>query len=167
MNSGIYYHILEIGFIYEKGRQVDERWHLGEKKRLIDLCQLWKNLIKYAALEDTGIDCSDKAFSDLILICKKHKLPNYDRVIALRANLTESSNKFNLVESKKKLLIDLMLELIKTIEDSTENKDGKPLAYKALRKLHNIPRALHGNDELGNNIPITCEEALEYANMLF
>ena len=163
MNSEIYYHILEIGFIYEKGRQTDNRWHVGEKGLIQDECQLWKNLIYYASLEDKGVDCSDKAFGDLSAICKKHHLPNYETIIAKKNDLVESTNRYVLDEAKKSVLIDRMIELIKEIESCTTRINGKPEAYKALRQLHNIPRALHGADELGNGLPITFEEALKYA----
>ena len=36
MNPEIYYHILEIGVIFEKGGKQGNRWHWGEKKRLLD-----------------------------------------------------------------------------------------------------------------------------------
>ena len=76
MTPDIYYHILEIGFIFEKGRTIGDRWRFGEKKRLLDECRLWRNLIQYAASEEEGKDCSDMAFAGLEEICRKHKNPD-------------------------------------------------------------------------------------------
>ena len=161
MTHDIYYHILEIGFIFEKGRKIGDRWRFGEKKRLLDECRLWRNLIQYAASEEEGKDCSDMAFAGLEEICRKHKIKNYERIIALRSELEASLNRFETDETDKKKLIDRMFELISVVEKSTEARDGKADAYRALQALHNIPRALHGNDALGTAVPITCAEAMK------
>lgn len=163
MRAEIYYHILEIGFTYEKGRKTGERWHLGEKALLLAECRLWRNLIRYAALEENGVDCSGEAFAELAAVAGRYRLENYERVIKLRPELEASTNRHEGKEAEKKILVNGMLELIAAIERSTESKDGKSDAYKALRQLHNIPRALHGADELGPCVSITFAEAAEYA----
>ena len=163
MTPDIYYHILEIGFTFEKGRKIGGFWRFGEKKLLLDECRLWRNLIQYAASEEEGKACSDAAFADLTDMCRKYRLKNYERVLGLRHELESSANRFESDVTGRKVLVNRMLELISTVEKSTESRRGKADAYKALQALHNIPRALHGDDALGTAVPITPAEALKYA----
>lgn len=160
MNSEIYYHILEIGVVYEKGGKQGTRWRMGEKKRLLDECWLWRNLIQYASLEEKGVDCAEKAFSDLEKICKKHahlcfgggrksSFPCYERALSMREELTSSTRKFVVWDSDKNVLIGQMLKEIDEIEKCVSNRDGKADAYRAMQRLHNMPKVLHGDDELG------------------
>ena len=71
MHSAIYYHVLEIGFLYEKGNRTGTKWRPGEKRRLQDDCAFWKKLIAYGMQEKCGVDRSEKLFSDLEALCTK------------------------------------------------------------------------------------------------
>lgn len=164
MVPDIYYHILEIGFRFEKGRKDGDSWRFGEKKLLSDECRLWRNLIRYAESESEGIDCTDQAFRDLTEICRKHRLENYERVIGLRAELEASRNRFEIGKEEENELTERMLQLISGIEESTKTRNGKADAYEALQKLHNIPRAMHGTDALGTAVPITFAEVKKYTD---
>ena len=162
MNPEIYYHILEIGIIYEKGGKNGTKWLLGEKKRLLDECELWRHLIQYAAEEDAGLDCSEKVFSDLRRICKKHDLPGYERVLSLHSELLASTRRHIVPEDDKKLAIAYMTEAIDEIERNLSNREGKSKAYEVMYRLHNMPKALHGHDELGRGANISVKDALKW-----
>lgn len=149
MNPEIYYHILEIGVVYEKGGKQGTRWRMGEKKRLLDECWLWRNLIQYAAQEEKGVGCAEKAFADLEEICKKHALPCYERALSMREVLVTSTRKFVVQDSDKNALVEQMLKEIDEIEKHVSEREGKADAYRAMQRLHNMPKALHGADELG------------------
>lgn len=41
MEIGYYYHILEIGILYEKGGQRGQLWRFGEQKRLKKEALFW------------------------------------------------------------------------------------------------------------------------------
>jgi len=56
VNPEFCYHLLEIGVIYEKGGKQGDHCRMEEKKRLLDECALWRNLIQYAAWEESGVD---------------------------------------------------------------------------------------------------------------
>lgn len=161
MNPEIYYHILEIGVIYEKGGKQGTKWHVEEKRRLLEECALWRRLIQYASAEESGIDCTEKVFSDIGKICKKHTLPGYERVLSLRPELTVSSSRHVILDDEKKLIIAYMTEAIDEIERNLSNREGKSNAYEAMYRLHNLPKALHGSDELGRGASITAKDALE------
>ena len=161
MNPEIYFHILEIGVIYEKGGKKGTKWLLGEKKRLLDECELWRHLIQYAA-EEAGLDCSEKVFSDLRKICKKHGLPCYERVLSLRTELLASTCRHIVPEDDKKLVIAYMTEAIDEIERNLSNREGKSKAYEVMYRLHNMPKALHGRDELGRGANISVKDALKW-----
>ena len=62
MHSAIYYHVQEIGFLYEKGNRTGTKWRPGEKRRLQDDCAFWKKLIAYGMQEKCGVDRSEKLF---------------------------------------------------------------------------------------------------------
>ena len=165
MNPGIYYHILQIGVTYEKGRPSGGLWHLHERSRLRDECTLWRNLISYAASEYDNIDRSEKCFSDLRNICKKYDLPNYDRVIGIQDELLASSDRFIVDIVKRDMVVDRILKLIVEVESSTKRMNGKADAYRAMTQMHNLPKALHGIDELGDLPAISPEEAMKYSEI--
>jgi len=162
MNPEIYYHILELGVIYEKGGKQGSKWRVGERKRLLDECELWRHLLQYASMEEAGVDCSGQAFADLAAICKKRELPVYERVLSLRAELMTSTHRYVVSESDKNVIVERMTEAIDEIERSVSDPGGKPNAYKVMHRLHNMPKALHGSDELGRGTCVTVQEALEW-----
>ena len=164
MRPELYYHIIEIGVIFEKGRKSGDGWVKGEKELLLEECNLWKKFIEYASLENEGIDCSEEAFERLRIICKKFKLPNYTRIITMQRDVLNDENVFCIEEAKKNKLIEVMLNLLSNLEKCIADPNGKMETYEILRKLHNIPRALHGRDTLGGAPPITFEDALKYAD---
>ena len=149
MNPGIYYHILQIGVTYEKGRQSGRLWLLHERSLLRDECSLWRNLISYAELEYEHTDCSGKCFSDLSHICKKYDLPNYVMIIGKQDELMSSPDRFIVESTKREMTVSRILELISEVENCTKRKNGKADAYRALTQIHNLPKALHGTDALG------------------
>ena len=163
MNSEIYYHILELGIVYEKGGKSGNRWRWRERKRLSDELAFWKNLIKYAELEERGMDCSKETFTEMSKLSHAYKLANYDRVLSLQNNLLNSTARCVIEEEKKKQLISLALDMLSDMEENLKDKKGKVKVYGLMEKLHNIPKALHGKDELGGMNPISFEDALKYA----
>ena len=160
MNPGIYYHILQIGVTYEKGRPSGGLWRLRERSRLRDECALWRNLISYARSEYDNVDRSEKCFSDLKDICKKYDLPNYDRIIGMRDELVASSDRYIVDVDKRNMVVKRILELISEVESCTKRLNGKADAYRAMTAMHNLPKALHGIDTLGSLPTISPEEAM-------
>lgn len=165
MNPGIYYHILQIGVTYEKGRSSGGLWHLHERSRLRDECSLWRNLISYAGSEYDNVDHSEKCFSDLRGICKKYDLPNYDRVIGMQDELLASSDRFIVDIDKRDMVVNRILALISEVESCTKRINGKADAYRAMGAMHNLPKALHGIDTLGSLPAISPEEAMKYSEI--
>ena len=165
MNPGIYYHILQIGVTYEKGRPGGGLWRPRERSRLRDECILWRNLISYAESEYDNVDQSEKCFSDLSVICKKYDLPNYDRIIGMRDELVSSSDRFIVDIDKRDMLVDRILKLISEVESCTKRLNGKNDAYRAMTAMHNLPKALHGIDTLGSLPAISPGEAMKYSGI--
>ena len=166
MRPELYYHIIEIGVIFEKGRKSGDSWVKGEKDLLLEECNLWKKFIEYASIENEGTDCSEEAFERLRVISNKFKLPNYMRIISMQSDIINDENIFCIDDAKKNKLTEFMLDLLSNLEKCIADKNGKTEAYKILRKLHNIPRALHGRDILGGAPPISFEDALKYADFI-
>ena len=164
MKPEIYYHILDIGVTYEKGCLDGERWHYKERNRLIDECRLWRNLLMYADLEMCRTDCSEKVFTELAEISKKYHLPNYEMILDIRDELINSDYSYKLADAGREMLTDRIIRLISEVETNVADRKGKVNAYKALHRLHNLPKALHGTDELGKCFPITPEQAMEYSS---
>ena len=160
MNPGIYYHILQIGVTYEKGRTSGCLWRPRERSRLRDECTLWRNLISYAGSEYDNVDRSEKCFSDLKDICKKYDLPNYDRITGMRDELVASSDRYIVDVDKRDMVVNRILELISEVESCTKRLNGKADAYRAMTAMHNLPKALHGIDTLGSLPTISPEEAM-------
>ena len=162
MNPGIYYHILQIGVTYEKGRRRGGLWSFSERSLLRDECSLWRRLVSYAELEYENTDCAEKCFSDLMWICKKYDLPNYDMIIEKRDELMSSPDRFIVDIDKRDMIVNRIMELIAEVETCTKKINGKDHAYRAMTQLHNLPRALHGSDALGGQPPISPEEAINW-----
>lgn len=165
MNPGIYYHILQIGVTYEKGRNSGGLWRFRERSRLRDECAFWRNLISYAVSEYENIDCSEMCFSDLRSICKKYDLPNYVRIIGKHDELVLSHDRFIIDIEKRDIVVDKILELISEVELCTKRINGKADAYRLMTQMHNLPRVLHGVDLLGGHPPISLEEATKYSEI--
>ena len=148
MRPELYYHILRIGIVQEKGRKDGDRWKWKEQKLLSDECILWRNLIKYADLEYKGTDCSEKALEDLKHICGMYRLPNYERIISIWPDVAACSNVYELEPIKRDEIVNIMSGLLNDFEKCLSDKNGKNEAYGILIKLHNIPRELYGADVL-------------------
>lgn len=121
--------------------------------------------IQYAESEYDNVDQSEKCFSDLSVICKKYDLPNYDRIIGMRDELVSSSDRFIVDIVKRDMVVDRILKLIVEVESSTKRMNGKADAYRTMTQMHNLPKALHGIDELGDFPAISPEEAMKYSEI--
>lgn len=163
MNPGLYYHILQIGTTYEKGHKRGKLWLLRERSRLRCECVLWRKLIDYAELEYKHVNCSEKCFSDLRCICKRYDLPNYIMIIERQDELVSSSDRISVDNDERKIIVKRILELISEIEASIKRINGKADAYRAVERIHNLPRALHGIDALGGFPPLSPKEAIKYS----
>lgn len=164
MNIGIYYHIIEIGVLYERGGMRGNLWRIGERKRLKDECIFWKNTLKYIADEKKGIDCSRKFFDELQTICDKYKLPNYQRVMMLKQKLIETAYSIEIMDAEASNIHHMMKELLCDMENELKKLNGKDNVYRILDVFHNLPKVFHGKDELGEGKPVLYKDALKYAS---
>lgn len=163
MDISYYYQILDIGILYEKGKKEGRRWKIGERKRLCEEVLFWQSLLGFILDEQSGMDCSGKLFESLEELCKKYYFPNYERVLAKKDELLRSSFIFKSNKEEELNIYDLMSHLMLDIQKSLHNKD-KEKVYKILTILHNLPKAMHGNNilnERGNLV--SCKDALTYA----
>lgn len=150
MNQGIYYHILKIGIVYEKGRGSGRLWKLGERQKLLRHCELWRKLIQCAIREHEGTDSAQEAFQAITDLCAKDDLPCYERVIGLKEKLIQSKTQFTVEEQKFQESNRMMTDIISKIEEGIVGKATKEEVYQMLQELHHLPKGLYGDDELGN-----------------
>lgn len=101
MDVSYYYQILDTGIQYEKGRKVGRYWRIGERKRLGEEVLFWQSLLELIADEENGIECSDKLFEQIEKLCKKYKLPNYERVLRMKNELIYSTCVFERKKMKR------------------------------------------------------------------
>ncbi|MBQ8949776.1 MAG: hypothetical protein IJ065_01245 [Eubacterium sp.] len=71
MHIGIYYHILEIGIVLEKGKKEGKLWKIGERKRLYKENCFWQNIIKNIRLEVNGMGFSDVVFDEMLMLAEE------------------------------------------------------------------------------------------------
>lgn len=160
MDVSYYYQILDIGILYEKGRNDGKRWHIGERKRLSEEILFWQSLLVFILDEENGIECSEKLFESLERLCKKYKFPNYERVLAKKSELLNSNCIFERKKEEERNIYDLMKCLMCDIQKNLFIKD-KERVYKLLTVLHNLPKAMHGRNILGENC-----NSISYSNAL-
>ena len=148
MNQGIYYHIMGIGIVYEKGRGRGKLWKLGERNKLLRHCELWRKLIQCAAREREGTDSAQEAFQALTDICAKDDLPCYKRVIGLKEKLIQSKTQYSVEERVCQELNQMMTDIITKMEEGIRGKAKKEEVYRMMQVLHHFPKRLYGDDEL-------------------
>jgi hypothetical protein len=164
MDVEYYYQILDTGIVYEKGRKRGERWRLGERKRLREEILFWQSLLEFISLEKRGIDCSAKLFQSLDSLCRKYKLPNYERILKMKIQLVNDTCIFERKREDEINIYNLMNCLIKDIQTALNVSKDKEVVYRMLTVLHNLPKAMHGQNILSEHCDlISCNDALLYA----
>lgn len=159
-----YYQILDIGIVYEKGRASGRLWKLGEQKRLREELFLWRELLEFVSMEEKGIDCSERLFDDMDNMCKKYRLPNYERILELKKEIAQDQCIFEINKEEETRINKLMLAMLSDAEKYLESFKGKEEVYRILAMLHNFPKVMHGNNILNRNCrPISCQNAWVYA----
>lgn len=102
MDISYYYHILDIGILYEKGRKHGRLWRLGERKRLWKEIEFWEKILEYIIAEEDGISCFEKLFDNLEKLCKKYSFPNYERIIMKKDEIKSSNCMFERNKEEEK-----------------------------------------------------------------
>lgn len=163
MDVSYYYQILDTGIQYEKGRKVGRYWRIGERKRLGEEVLFWQSLLDFIADEENGIDCSDKLFERIEKLCKKYKLPNYERVLKMRDELITSTCIFERKKEEEIKICGLMKALFLDMQKNLEVYKNKEMVYSILVILHNLPKAMHGKNILNDSYNlVSYNDALLY-----
>ena len=144
MDISLYYQIFGIGVLYEKGGQRGKGWRIGERKRLRDEILFWQNILGYISREQNGIPCHEALFTDLASLCRKYKLPNYERVLDKKEELIHCNCIFERdgeEESKLRGLMERLLQdarnyLYCTPVKLAVNPDCRPPARYFYRLLY-------------------------------
>lgn len=164
MDIGYYYQILDTGILYEKGRKSGKLWRIGERKRLNEEVLFWKNLLDFILIEENGLECSEKLFDSLENLCKKYKFPNYERVLEKKRELVNSNCIFERRQEEELKIYSLMKCLMKDMQINLDIYKDKEKVYRILTILHNLPKAMHGQNILNENCNlVSYEDALLYA----
>lgn len=164
MNVGYYYCILDIGVVYEKGKKSGKYWKIGEKKLLKDEILFWQSLLAFISLEEKGVECSEKLFQGLSDLCKKYKLPNYERILGMKDQLVNDTCAFERKQEEERNIYNLMDCILKDTRNALQDNRGKELVYRMLTVLHNLPKAMYGCNRLNEQQhPISYKDALNYA----
>lgn len=164
MGIGYYYQILDIGILYEKGRKGGKLWRIGERKRLSEEVLFWKSLLNFILIEENGLECSEKLFDSLENLCKKYKFPNYERVLEKKEELVNSNCIFERKQEEELKIYSLMRCLMKDMQINLDIYKDKEKVYRILTILHNLPKAMHGQNILNENCNlVSYDDALLYA----
>lgn len=164
MDIGYYYQILDTGILYEKGRKSGKLWRIGERKRLNEEVLFWNNLLDFILIEENGLECSEKLFDSLENLCKKYKFPNYERVLEKKRELVNSNCIFERKQEEELKIYSLMKCLMKNMQINLDIYKDKEKVYRILTILHNLPKAMHGQNILNENCNlVSYEDALLYA----
>lgn len=164
MDIGYYYQILDTGILYEKGRKSGKLWRIGERKRLNKEVLFWNNLLDFILIEENGLECSEKLFDSLENLCKKYKFPNYERVLEKKRELVNSNCIFERRQEEELKIYSLMKCLMKDMQINLDIYKDKEKVYRILTILHNLPKAMHGQNILNENCNlVSYEDALLYA----
>lgn len=161
MDIGYYYQILDTGIQYEKGRKIGSCWRIGERKRLIEEVLFWQSLLEFIEDEEKGIECSDKLFKRLEKLCKKYKLPNYEKVLSMKNELLNSNFVFERKKDEERNICRLMKALFLDMQKNLNVYKDKERVYLILVILHNLPKAMHGRNILNNSCNL-----LSYSDVL-
>lgn len=163
MDVSYYYHVLEIGIIYEKGGKRGKHWRIGEKKRLRDEVLFWNSLLEFVIEEENGINCSEKMFKSLEKLCKKYNFPNYERIIKEKDKLISTNEKIGRNKNEIKIY-NFIKKILYDLQKNLDTDKDKERFFHLLTVLHNLPKSMHGQTVLNANCNlITCEEAIIYA----
>lgn len=155
-----YYQILDTGIVYEKGGISGKLWKPNEQKRLREDLLFWRGLIECVSMEEKGIDCTDRVFGHMEQICRKFKLPNYQKILEYREKIAKDQCIFDVDKAVEFKINKLMLTLIGDAENYVNRYNGKAMVHRILCILHNFPKVMHGGNFLnGNCCPISYEDA--------
>lgn len=161
-----YYQILETGILHEKGISGGTRWKFGERKRLREEVLFWQSLLEFILNEENGTDCSETLFDSLKRLCKKYRLPNYERILAKKEQLQNDNRTFEREKEEENRIYSLLKRLMQDMRYHLEVSKDKEMVCRILRVLHNLPKSLHGRSILNEDCrPISCKDALHYAQM--
>lgn len=164
MDVSIYYQVLDIGILYEKGRNSGRLWKIGERKRLKELILFWQKVLDYITKEEEGIICSEELFQNLEKLCKKYKLPNYAKILDKKGDLINSDCVFERKKDEEIKIFNLIEQLLLDMKKNVEDYRNKEMTYRILIILHNLPKAMYRRDILSNSSNYTSySEALNDA----
>ena len=164
MDISLYYQVLDIGILYEKGRKNGKLWRIGERKRLKDEVLCWQKILDYISREKNGNKCCEKLFEDLENLCKKYKFPNYERILDKKEELINCDNIFERRENEEARIHSFMEQLLSDIKNNLNAHGKKEMVYRILAVLHNLPKAMHGKNILNNNSNlVSYADAVKYA----
>lgn len=163
MHIGIYYHILEIGIVFEKGQKEGKLWKIGERKRLYKESCFWKNIIKHISLEANGVEASDVIFDEMLMLAEEYDIKNYYRIVNMKNELIEYDDNIEYSEEDLLCVNEIFDKLLVDFNSELNKFTGKNNAYKILEIMHNFPKVFYGRDVLGGGEAISFEEAVKYA----
>ena len=164
MNISYYYHILDIGILYEKGKKRGKIWRIGERKRFKDELLFWQSLIDFISKEYNGIECSEILFQNLESLCHKYNFPNYERILCLKEELVNCDFTFEINNHEELVIRSLIKQLLSELQKYIENFCGKEMAYRILIIIHNLPKSMHGKSIINKNCSVmSCSDALQSA----
>lgn len=164
MDASYYYQILDMGILYEKGRQTGKFWRIGQRKRLGKEILFWINLLEFISAEENGIECSDQLFKELGKLCNRYRLPCYKLVLEKKWELINSNYKFERKKNEEINIRSLMKALLLEMQQNLYAYKGKKKVYDILRILHNIPKAMHRRNILNEySSMVSYRNALSYA----
>mgnify|MGYP004475762311 CR=1 FL=1 len=164
MDVSYYYQILDIGIQYEKGRKVGKYWKIGERKRLREEVLFWQDLLEFIMAEKKGIECSNKLFEKMEKLCRRYKLPNYERILQKRNELINDRCIFERNDEQERNICELMKALFFDMQKNIKYCKNKEKVYSILTILHNLPKAMHGRGILSDSCNlVSYSDALLYA----
>lgn len=159
MYSGGYYHIINIGMIYEKGFSSGHFWKRDEKNRIKDECALWLELVNLSDSVDKA-GAEKLAMDKLRDITKKYPLPNYEKLIELIPQVGNTALIFPAEEydAAKDYLVDIINRIACEVDYGTRKS-----TYALLEKAHNIPRYFYHEDLFGKGGGARFDDVIEWS----
>ena len=164
MNISLYYHILEIGIVSEKGKQEGQLWKFGERKRLRKECEFWKNIIECIKREMAGEDAFDFMFDEMDKMVKDHHITSYSWIVERKDELKKAESYTECNSDDMDFVNCLLTELLHDLSLEIDKRNGKNNVYRLLAVMHNLPRIFYGEDLLGGSkTRITLEDAIAFS----
>lgn len=164
MDICLYYQILGMGVLYEKGGKRGKRWRMGERKRLRDEIWFWQKLLESIPREQNGISCQEELFTDLAALCGKYRLPHYKQVLDRKEELINGKYILDRDREEESRLWDFMKCLLQDALEYLDEYRDKEMVYRILVVLHNLPRAMCGKNVLNPyGRLLSYRDALQYA----